>query len=166
MGESCREINLQSIQDPGDGLQFIRLYTMRIMGTGKKRFKHESGCQVGMVRILYHYFTVKNGRYTRRGEKKTYVYQYIYVQSMLYVLRRQRSLQEVQHIEWNEINKIIVSRNLKTYFFRTIIVQFSEHFQQESLDKHNDDRILNFKKYQCQPAQRIRHPMHLELSRF
>jgi len=37
MGESCCEINLQSIQDPGDGLQFIRVYTMRIMGTGKKK---------------------------------------------------------------------------------------------------------------------------------
>lgn len=66
MGESCCEINLQTIQDTGVYLQFIRvLYTIRnTMGTGKKKlFKQGRGCQV-----YYFYSTGKNG--LNRGGNK------------------------------------------------------------------------------------------------
>jgi len=48
---------------------------MRIMGTGKKKGSNmKAVARYRQVWYVYHYFTVKNGRYTRRGEKKTYVY--------------------------------------------------------------------------------------------
>lgn len=84
------------------------------MGTGKKKGSNKN------VVVRYYNTTTSRGKNEIRTEGRkimsvpmgTFVNRRCYVSS-----RRQRSPDVKVHAKRNEINKIIVSRNLKTYFF-------------------------------------------------